>query len=716
MSNQTESTPPIKADHPIQYPDEDTLERNGPAISFANHVLSLDASKGVAVGLFGPWGSGKTSFLNLARIEFKAKKAVVLDFNPWLFSGTEQLVHQFFHDLATKLRKRNLKPIGKALREYGDAIGGKFGAFLNVWNIWRLRRQGGPEGLRKKVEKELKKTGKKEGRKSIVVVLDDVDRLTKTEIRNVLKLVRLTASFPNVIYIVVCDRHKIEKALEDEGYSGRDYLDKIIQWPYNLPTIPPKKLQEQIDAEIRKVVGSIESEGVLNQEIWHFIRNGIVCPLIETMRDVRRYANAVWQTAVDLEGQVELADVLGLEAVRLFLPDTFSRLPNAIDVLTYGSPSEMEERRRNQLEKSAASGSSGDISLSNQERKGRERIDELIRAEGKQKEDVMIALIRILFPKGAAAVFGDGTKKTGAPYAIPSGPNQECRVLNQSIFRLYLERVGNEGTSALSRAREAFKFMSNQRNFGRYMRNIDQMRLLDAIDRLGNLEEEYQPEHARPGIVVLLNLLSNLPRRVEGRGSHGYDQSIKRVVAGLLETQTTADAVDKLVKDILPKVTSLSSKWMLFDQIKSKSANSEVFLDAIVQECRSHLLDAILSASIDHLAGERSIRNILSFKDEEFRKKMIDRIRNKKSSKMTFAILYISYNEVPGNAWPYLKDIYGEENLIRAKIDHLQSEFGKLKPWIKNLPMDFGQAERLLEKAVLELNNGTALEQLAAES
>ena len=46
------------------------------------------------------------------------------------------------------------------------------------------------------------------------------------------------------------------------------------------------------------------------------------------LRDVRRYNAAVRGTLINLRGQVELADVLGLEAIRIFLPDVFRRLPD----------------------------------------------------------------------------------------------------------------------------------------------------------------------------------------------------------------------------------------------------------------------------------------------------------------------------------------------------------------------------------------------------
>ncbi len=71
----------IAIDHPIQDAKDDVLQRSRMAKSFARRVLVLPASQGLVVGVFGPWGSGKTSFINLARTTFNEVDVPVLDFN-----------------------------------------------------------------------------------------------------------------------------------------------------------------------------------------------------------------------------------------------------------------------------------------------------------------------------------------------------------------------------------------------------------------------------------------------------------------------------------------------------------------------------------------------------------------------------------------------------------------------------------------------------------
>ena len=228
----------IPGDNPINSKFEDKLGRAIPAKSFAKHVLKLDVSNGAVVGVFAPWGSGKSSFIKLACEEFEDAGIPIFEFNPWMFSGAEQLVLRFFEELsATMSKHKKLNKIKKALRKYGKVLSVTMNASVGIvttlenfpWfglNVPFLTKIGVRWSIEPKCANSMREKAEealKERNEPIIVVLDDIDRLTATEIREVFKLVRLTASFPNLIYIVLCDRHRIEYALAEPELSGRDY-------------------------------------------------------------------------------------------------------------------------------------------------------------------------------------------------------------------------------------------------------------------------------------------------------------------------------------------------------------------------------------------------------------------------------------------------------------------------------------------------------------
>ena len=111
----------VGADNPIRTRDEEFLGRMNFAHSFAEEALSIDANGGAVIGVLGPWGSGKTSFVILARSYLEEAGVPVLDFNPWMFSVPEQLVDSFFVELSAQLKLRpGLAKVGKDLEEYGE--------------------------------------------------------------------------------------------------------------------------------------------------------------------------------------------------------------------------------------------------------------------------------------------------------------------------------------------------------------------------------------------------------------------------------------------------------------------------------------------------------------------------------------------------------------------------------------------------------------------
>ena len=115
----------LSSDNPIKKPEDDALGRLKPASSFVAQILSLDASEGVVVGVLGAWGAGKTSFVNLARGLLEESGVTVLEFNPWMFSGADQLMQSFFIELSAQLKIRpGMAEVGQRIEEYGETFSG----------------------------------------------------------------------------------------------------------------------------------------------------------------------------------------------------------------------------------------------------------------------------------------------------------------------------------------------------------------------------------------------------------------------------------------------------------------------------------------------------------------------------------------------------------------------------------------------------------------
>ncbi|MCY3830196.1 MAG: P-loop NTPase fold protein [Rhodospirillaceae bacterium] len=688
---------PLAGDNPIREPEQDVLGRAEVAARFAQQVLDLNASEGAAVGVFGPWGSGKTSFVNLARKMFEEQSVPVLEFNPWMFSGAEQLIGRFFAELSSEMEERDdLQTVAAKIRDYSGAfvgpaaaLAGLIGGKLAEELVKAFVASAGPsESIRQLRDKAANVL--RDRAKPVIVILDDVDRLSGQEIREVFKLVRLTASFPNLVYIVACDRLRVEQALEERGLPGRDYLEKIIQFPYNLPETPRSAIREQARAAIAPLDPYDDGR--------HFdIFLRIVEPLLQTMRDIRRYEVAIRSTAINLEGKIQISDVLGLEAVRLFLPDVFQRLHGAVDILTVTSNYRSMER---ELKRDGLRPPDDRISPEEPDdpvSPSKTWFDEWIEAAGPQRR-VVHAMIDNLFPAAARE-----------PGEIPEDPGglaeellQKRRVGHEDILRFYLERVPGGDIPAYEDAERAFKLMADRDQLDKFLRGLDPSRRAEVVSHLTGFGNRFGLEHVDPGCIVLLNLLTDLPDP-EALLRARTIIAVSRVVVALLKVLSGPSAVGAAAGRILPELQTLATK-VQFVRLIGHRENFDG--EKLVSEDTANRLEASLCGEIhEHLAagsiGESYLAWVLGFPARVGRPPPDIPDTPESTFKMLRSALTRMSGDVDGLDWQdALVPAYGDETVLKERIGDLRDCFNKLRSeQIESWDMSLAEAEELLELA-----------------
>ena len=573
---------------------KDMLARAPLAAAFGRRVMQLDCSEGLVVGVLGPWGSGKTTFVNYARPELREGATALLDFNPWMFSGHEVLVESFFVELSSELRGKGnrLGKIGDALADYGESFSGL--GWLPMVGPWIERGRGAAKLLGKYLSR--RREGSATRRQTleaelaqldapIVVVLDDIDRLSTQEIREIFKLIRLTASFPNVLYVVAFDRHRVEEALGEDGVKGRDYLEKILQVAVDLPVVPAGTLISQASKAVEEaIVGSRVRD--LEQEVWTNLMIEVIASLLANMRDVRRYATSVFLAVDSLGEEIALADLLAIEAVRTFMPDLYAELPNVIEALC--TPNERGSAREERDSHKA-------------------QIEKLIKAAGPERETVVKAMIRLLFPFGRRHIennhYGPDWERTFL---------RERRLAHGSVLSLYFERVAGADLVGNAAAEGAWARFADERELESYLRSIPGERREDAIRALEAYEEEYTPEMVVPASTALLNVGVDLPDRA--REFLGLDASlvVGRVVVRLLRALEGKPETDVAVHRIFDGLRMLTAKYELL-RIAGVAEESE--RDLVSEEAKAALgerfSEDVAAAAPADLVGEPELARVI---------------------------------------------------------------------------------------------------------
>ncbi|MGC6360194.1 KAP family P-loop NTPase fold protein, partial [Bisgaard Taxon 45] len=327
-------------DTPIKNTDKDLLDRTSSAEAFAKHIFSFDYQEGLVVGICGEWGSGKTSYINLMR-PILQKNSIVIDFNPWMFSDAHNLVALFFKEMGSQLKgyqdnsklANNLENFGnwlsklKAIPHWGEFFK-ILGSLISLCG--KIKKEANSlQNQRNKLIMELQKV-----KKPITVILDDIDRLSGNELESILKLVRVTGNFPNIIYLLSFDRERVANTLETSKFvsegEGHIYLEKIIQVPFDIPKISSQLLENHLFSSLNSILSDVQ----LDQNRWSDAYWDIIKPTIKNVRDIRRYVSSLSHTFQYVGKFIDTVDFLLIELIRIFYPQKFKEIFELRECLT----------------------------------------------------------------------------------------------------------------------------------------------------------------------------------------------------------------------------------------------------------------------------------------------------------------------------------------------------------------------------------------------
>ncbi len=323
----------LSSDKPIQQEQHDKFQRYNFSKSIAKTIKKRNNIDCIVIGLYGAWGEGKTSVLNFIDYELSGDPDIIIvKFNPWRFKDEEALLKEFFNLLAIKLDAKlesSGNKVGELLKKYGKLSSPviKLLPYIGDLASALIEQAGGTiqdetiEEIKKKIDTILVQNQKK-----IVVFIDDIDRLNKSEIYSIFRLVKLTADFYNTTYILSFDERMVAEAIgenfgEGNKEAGKSFLEKIIQVPLNLPLAQADALQQfcfdiiNKTFELNKIVLDEDEGKRFSGQFQNYI-----LPRLHTPRLAVRYGNALSFAIPLLIGEVDIDDLLIIEAIKIFYP------------------------------------------------------------------------------------------------------------------------------------------------------------------------------------------------------------------------------------------------------------------------------------------------------------------------------------------------------------------------------------------------------------
>ena len=393
---------PFSADRPINSGSEDLLGRAKFAASLGKAIKSWKGKDSLVVALYGPWGSGKSSVKNLALENLRASPSdcpSILEFNPWQLASQSQITETFFSEVGTVLGRidtsANASRLAAKFYAYGRYIStGRFVAngikrfFISILAVSSVVGFVGFQfelhlfvvimagvaalvavvlGFSSKLFDLISDSFQAEAKsktrtipemkaeltdmlaslqRPLLIVLDDIDRLSGDELKLLFQLLKGNADFPNLIYLLLLSLDHVQKALEP--MDGKEYMEKIVQIGFEMPRVERSQIHQLVGHEIEKVLSAHGSIAAFTSEIerWRSIYSLGAHVYFKTIRDVRRFASVLAFQLSHFTGgsilEINVVDLTALQIIALFEPKLYQAIFSSKQQLVGAEPSTID--------------------------------------------------------------------------------------------------------------------------------------------------------------------------------------------------------------------------------------------------------------------------------------------------------------------------------------------------------------------------------------
>jgi len=242
-----------------------------------------------SVGIYGEWGTGKTTFMRLieGKLQEHKKEILTVWFNAWRYEREEQLaIVALLKTVAYAMGQhpiyRRVRPILlRGLAVVGvDLLRQAASRVITEHGIEQLEKKLLPrlellaefdqktlyfDGLRR-LETEIGKIRTKYPHSRVVIFIDDLDRCSPRKALEVFESIKVFLDIEGFVYVIGLSHETISKlitaAYRESGVTGEKYIQKIIQMPIMVPDWTRDDIKYLIKERLVKRVGAIYSEPI----------------------------------------------------------------------------------------------------------------------------------------------------------------------------------------------------------------------------------------------------------------------------------------------------------------------------------------------------------------------------------------------------------------------------------------------------------------------
>ncbi|MGJ7042258.1 putative KAP-like P-loop ATPase [Shinella sp. BE166] len=369
------------SDRALESEEQDEFGFAGIAKKLAPSLVAATGGDGMVIGIEGPWGSGKSTMMNLLQKELarlETQNLHIISIAPWLSGDGSSLVRTLIEAMAAVLdtledarssgwgwnKKRAIK-YGNLLREYAAKTGRGISPLAKIAGLVLPFATAAGEGLdlgagflekfgKAPTDADLKKAIS-DRLKSLnirfLVLIDDLDRLEPAQAVEVVRLVRSVADFPKVAYVMCYDRAVLAHALQVglDVTNGDLFLQKVVQLTFAIPLPEPFDLRLSLRQKALAIYEEINKRSLSLDELDELRlaidREG---QALRTPREVKLVLNGIRFAYANLTEQVYFPDICRINLIKILNPPLYAWLEKYLSlrsVLTTGDALIEEDER-----------------------------------------------------------------------------------------------------------------------------------------------------------------------------------------------------------------------------------------------------------------------------------------------------------------------------------------------------------------------------------
>jgi predicted KAP-like P-loop ATPase len=521
------------ADRPIQRANQDRLNRSLFAKYLARCILDHNDMYSFVVGLYGGWGVGKTSLINLTIEELNLaasnmvdqEKPIILNFSPWSYSGQNELVYSFFRRLSSALRSvpylENAdriihllelyvsffthKPVPHALRtkrSLRDKLTFAKNEEVYAWESGRDLTL---------IKAELNELLRIESHK-IIIIIDNISRLYPHEIKQIFQIVKSMGDYANTAYLLAFDKNQVVSAIDNvDGRGGEEFIEKVIQLPFEIPPILQQDIENIFADKLNTIILTVP-EGAWSIEYWADVYYTSLKFFFENCRDITRYVNTLDFSYPRVREVVNPVDFFALTAIEIFIPDVYFGIRDNKDLFT-DLLENVYVLDKEQIQKSKL------------------RCDEILSRNQRLPREILLDLFLNLFPT---------LRKIYQPdldfYYSDSLARKSRRICSPDLFDTYFRLSMQSGQILESEFETLLSLTSNPKSFNQALERLNQdgrvTKFLDLLNK--NIIKQIPRENIAAIINSLLDNGDLFPQGTAGLLSMDTPMQIHRIIHGLL--------------------------------------------------------------------------------------------------------------------------------------------------------------------------------------